>query len=462
MWANWMAAVLRLRPAFKRLRTFQWFVIILAAMSVRKDLMGVTSFVRSINISPCFYTSILHFFHSTAIDLKKLTELWFSFVFEKFTNKFLINGQIVLLGDGIKIGKEGQNMPAVKLLHQDSQSNSKAEYIMGHSFQAISILICFCFTAISVPLICRIHEGIRTGPRDRKTLMDKFLTLILELNIQAKTTGAYLVADAYYACGKLAKLLKKEGIKLITRVRKNAVAFFAAEAYSGIGRPRKYGEKVKLWDLFSQLDSTMLSPIYGDQSVSIRYKIIDLFWKAYGDIVRFCLIDYPGKGKVILMSVDTSLSAKDIITAYGFRFKIEYSFKELVHMIGGFCYRFWAMAMKKIKRGEGDRFIHREPEEMKKKIFQKIFSYNLHVQMALIAHGLLQYLSAHFSDAVWSNFGSWLRTIRPGIPASANVVQESLRNQLYYFRHILPKDTRWGKWAKKILGKDPPATQKAA
>ena len=57
MWANWMAAVLRLRPAFKRLRTFQWFVIILAAMSVRKDLMGVTSFVRSINISPCFYTS---------------------------------------------------------------------------------------------------------------------------------------------------------------------------------------------------------------------------------------------------------------------------------------------------------------------------------------------------------------------------------------------------------------------
>ena len=59
-------------------------------------------------------------------------------------------------------------------------------------------------------------------------------------------------------------------------------------------------------------------------------------------------------------------------------------------------------------------------------------------------------------------FGSWLRTIRPGIPASANVVQESLRNQLYYFRHILPKDTRWGKWAKKILGKDPPATQKAA
>ena len=32
-------------------------------------------------------------------------------------------------------------MPAVKMLHQQSASNSKPEYIMGHSFQAISLLV---------------------------------------------------------------------------------------------------------------------------------------------------------------------------------------------------------------------------------------------------------------------------------------------------------------------------------
>lgn len=462
LWANWMAVVLRLRPAFKRLRTFQWFVIILAAMSIHSDLMGVTSFVRSLDIVLAFYTSILNFFHSNAVNLQMLTQLWFTVAFELFINKFLINGQIVLLGDGIKIGKEGKKMPAVKLLHQDSDSNSKPEYIMGHSFQAISILIRFLSTAISVPLTCRVHEGIRTGPRDKKTLMDKFLTLILDLNIHTKVKGAYLVADAYYACGKLVKYLEKEGIKLITRVRKNSVAFFPAGPYSGKGRPRKYGKKVKLWDLFSQLGSTMPSPIYGDDNIIIEYKVIDLFWKAYGGLVRFCLINYPGKGKVILMSIDTSLSAKDIILAYGFRFKIEYSFKELVHIIGAFCYRFWAKAIKKTKRGDGDRYIHREPEDMKKKIYQKISAYNLHVQMALIAHGLLQYLSVCFSDAVWSNFGSWLRTIRPGIPASAMVAQMSLRNQVNYFHHTLPQCVLWQKWAKSIFGKDPPITQKAA
>ena len=38
-----MAIVSQLRPAFSRLRTFQWFVIILAAMTVRIDSMGGVS-----------------------------------------------------------------------------------------------------------------------------------------------------------------------------------------------------------------------------------------------------------------------------------------------------------------------------------------------------------------------------------------------------------------------------------
>ena len=254
LWANWMAAALKLRPAFKRIRTFHWFVIILSAMAVRGDMAGVTSFVRSFGILPRCYTSMLHFYHSTAVDLEKLTSLWAALVLDLFTKKFMINGQIVLVGDGIKVGKEGRKMPAVKSLYQSSQSNSKSEYIMGHSLQAVSLLVYSVASVVAVPLSCRIHEGIRTGPGDRKTLMDKFLALVKDLKISSKK-GFYLVADAYYACGKLARLLKEEGIKLITRVRKNAVAWFPAEKRSGRGRPAKYGKKIKLWDLFSSRES---------------------------------------------------------------------------------------------------------------------------------------------------------------------------------------------------------------
>ena len=461
MWPNWMAAVLKLRPAFKRLRTFQWFVIILAAMSVRVDMAGVTSFIRSLNIYDGFYTNLLHFFHSSAVDLSALTQLWTSLALELFPNKFMINGRIVLVGDGIKIGKEGLKMPAVKLLHQSSQNNSKAEYIMGHSFQAISLLVCSSLSVIGVPLTCRIHEGIKTGPMDRKTLMDKFLALVDDLNIQ---TGGriYLVADAYYACGKLAKRLQKKGVDLITRVRKNAVAWMPAGEYSGKGRPRKYGDKVKLWDLFSGLTCEMFSPIYGDHHKIVQYLLIDLYWKPFGEIVRFCLVDYPGKGKVILMSIDRSLDAREIIMAYGNRFKIEFSFKEMIYNLGGFCYHFWLSPMMETKSGDGDRYIHRMEDELKKKIFQKIGTYNLHVQMALIAQGLMQYLACCYNDEVWNGYGSWLRTIRPGVPASVQVVQMYLRKNIWYFYESLPKDKGWQKFVKSILDKWPPGQKNAA
>ena len=161
---TWTAAVLQLRPAFSRLRISQWFVVALAAMSVRKDYAGVTSFIRSIGINPTSYTSLLNLYQSKAINLTNLAQLWTSLTLKLFArNLFFLKGQLVLLGDGIKIAKEGLCMPAVKLLDQSSQSNSKAEWIMGHSLQALSLLVRFRTNTRAVPLVCRIHKGVRTG-----------------------------------------------------------------------------------------------------------------------------------------------------------------------------------------------------------------------------------------------------------------------------------------------------------
>ena len=47
LWAVWWNAILLLRPAFSRLRTFMWFVTAVAGLTVRVELLGVTSIVRS-------------------------------------------------------------------------------------------------------------------------------------------------------------------------------------------------------------------------------------------------------------------------------------------------------------------------------------------------------------------------------------------------------------------------------
>src|SRR6202167_6090781 len=178
LWGIWWNAILLLRPAFSRLRTFMWFVTAVAGLTVRVELLGVTSIVWALNLRPGLYTKLLKNFHSSAIKLDRLSALWAQAVLRLFPSPLRVNGRLVLVGDGIKIPKRGSKMPAVKLLHQQSQSNTKPEYIMGHSLQAVGLLVHAAHSVFSVPLAARIHEGLVWSNRDRRTLLDKMLGLL--------------------------------------------------------------------------------------------------------------------------------------------------------------------------------------------------------------------------------------------------------------------------------------------
>src|SRR4029077_13363259 len=112
-------------------------------------------------------------FPNSAVKLDRLTALWTQLVLRLFPQKLRVNGRGVLVGDGIKVPKCGRKMPAVKLLHQQSESNTKPEYIMGHSLQAVSLLVQAASSVFAVPLAARIHEGVVWSNRDRRTLLDK-------------------------------------------------------------------------------------------------------------------------------------------------------------------------------------------------------------------------------------------------------------------------------------------------
>src|SRR3974377_1980752 len=76
LWLAWWRAVQPLRPACSRRTTFFWLLIVLAALCLRPDLAGVTSLVRALGLSNASYYCLLHFFHSPALDLDRLTQLW--------------------------------------------------------------------------------------------------------------------------------------------------------------------------------------------------------------------------------------------------------------------------------------------------------------------------------------------------------------------------------------------------
>jgi hypothetical protein len=412
-----------------------WFVIAVAGLTVRVDLLGVTSIVRALNLRPRLYTKLLDHFHSSGIKLDRLSALWAQAVLRLFPSLVWVNGRLVLVGDGIKAPKRGKKMPGVKLLHQQSESNTKPEYIMGHSMQAVGLLVHAAKSVFCVPLAVRIHEGLVWSNRDKRTLLDKMLGL---LNILAIKVPFYFVADAYYAAGKMVNGLLKQGNHLVTRVKSNAVAYARATPKKGRkkkGRPRTYGEKTKLKSMLKDPKSMqqVASPVYGERGVTIQYRVCDLLWRPVGLLVRFVAVIHPTRGACILMCTDTTLCAVDIIRLYGLRFKIECSFKQAVRQIGSFAYHFWMKDMIPLLYRNGNQYLHRKSADYRTRVKRKIHAYHAFIQAGVVAQGLLQYLAVAAPKLVWESFGSWLRTIRPGIPPSEFVVANALRQTLPEF-----------------------------
>jgi hypothetical protein len=435
LWGLWWNAIQLLRPAFSRRSTFMWFAAIVAGMTVRVDTLGVTSIVRALDLRPELYHRLLAHFHSTGVKLDRLAALWTKAVLRLFSRPVRVNGRLVLVGDGIKAPKRGRKMPAVKLLHQQSESNTKPEYIMGHSMQAVGLLVHAAESVFSVPLAARIHEGLVWSNRDRRTLLDKMLGL---LDILALEAPFYFVADAYYAAGKMVSGLLKQGNHLVTRVRSNAVAYAPAPRKKGRrtrGRPKTYGNKIKLKSLLADVKSMqqLASPVYGERNVILRYRVCDLLWRPAGRPVRFVVVVHPTRGSCILMCTDTSLSATDIIRLYGLRFKIEHSFKQATRQIGSFAYHFWMKDMVRLLYRNGNQYLHRKSADYRDHVKRKINAYHVFIQAGVIAQGLLQYLAVAAPKLVWDSFGSWLRTIRSGIPPSEFVVANALRQTLPEF-----------------------------
>jgi hypothetical protein len=76
LWLHWWNAILLLRPACSRLRTFLWFATGVAGITVRTELLGVTSIVRALKLRARFYCKLLDHFHSSAVKLDELSALW--------------------------------------------------------------------------------------------------------------------------------------------------------------------------------------------------------------------------------------------------------------------------------------------------------------------------------------------------------------------------------------------------
>lgn len=444
LWFEWFQCVQKLRPACTRTRTFLWMVLALVGLCSRADLAGVTSFVRAAWLQPRTYRRLLHLFHSSGLHLHTLTSLWIKLALSLF-NPVRVGNRPVFVADGIKVPKEGRKMPAVKKLFQNSENNTKPEFIFGHSFEAVGLLVQAALGQVfCVPLLSRIQEGLIFSNRDKRTLLDKFVQLFLPI-AALLDTPAVLVADAWYCNRKVIRPFLKNGHHLVTRMKSNAVAYMPAPTpqVRRRGRPRIYGDKIRLRTLWAHKHrfASANSPVYGETEIQIRYYCVDLLWRPAGCTVRLVFVVHPKRGRILLMTTDTSLDPLQVFALYGYRFKIEVGFRHALRTLGAYAYHFWMLEMTPIsRRRSGNQYLHMKSEHYHKMVRRKIDAYHRYVQLACVAQGLLQHLALNFRAKVWSFFQSWMRTMKPAQPPSEAVVAQALRNTLPDFLLAAPQD----------------------
>ena len=381
-----------LQPVFSRHATYEWFVILIWGILLCNQHRAVTSYLNAVGLTQHYYTQALHWFHSQGISAQKLSIMWHKWLITH-PKVHRLRGQPVYVGDGIKVGKEGKKMPGVKKLHNESENVTKPEWMRGHYFGALALLLEAGYSLKAVPVILGLQDGIKTSEDDETTIVERMSSLCVEL-IHA---GSYIILDAYFASKELIKEFRKHQLHLITRVRINAVGKHPLPTPTlkrSRGRPRVWGESVKLRNLFDEKDcfTTETLVLYG-KMVTLRYRCCDLHWDSSVERVRFVLAVWPEGKQIILLSTDITLSAAEILTAYSWRFKIEVTFRNLIQLLSGFSYQFWMKDMTPTQGWPKDLILSRYPKKQQQQFYRKVEAMERFVLINAIALGILQLLS---------------------------------------------------------------------
>lgn len=159
--------------------------------------------------------------------------------------------------------------------------------------------------------------------------------------------------------------------------------------------------------------------LYG-QEETVQFLCLDLLWgQGLYQELRFVLVVHEGSYS-ILVSMDLTLPATDIIRLYGYLFKIESMFREMKQVTHTFGYRFWSKSMPKLNRFLKKKEAHpletitnEHDRQRIQKTFQAIEGF---VMCQCIAMGLLQLVALRFSGRTSGLFFRYLRT--PSTPWS--------------------------------------------
>ena len=412
-------------------------MLVLGFMGVT-EVTGVSSFCRFWFLNERGYYTLLGFFRSNAWSLNQLIDHWSYFVLAQEESVF-IQDRLVFLGDHTRVSKDGRRMPGVVSIHQDSETQSKPSYFRGQYWGAIGVLIGSISSPFCLPLMLKFHQGFAQIGEEPKELEDRFsrgeriVRMALDLALK-NDVASVLIRDAFFSVASVFKLadsvystaIKAPLVTIIVRAKKNDVAYLPAKVpkKKKRGRPKKYGKKVLLMDVFEHQKrfAKVTCQIY-NRSETILINYMDLLWKPTGGMIRF-VFAITSRGPLILMCSDLDQNPILALELYCSRVRIEVMFDVLKNVLFAFNFRFWSKKMpRNSRKPKKNKDLHLPETQALPAVKRCWEAYEGFVMIAMIAQGLLPLLSLKFTQQIWRKHNFFLRTVSRELPSEKTVKQ---------------------------------------
>jgi hypothetical protein len=369
---------------------------------------------------------------------------------------FRDDGLPILIVDGLKQVKEGKKIPGVKKLHQESENSNKASYIYGHHYGVLGVLMGNAKKLFCTPLSARIHNGVDIIRKWEDPLYESKSHVVQMITDACNATKIFgesiLLADRYFLSVPALQAWLDTGkeagnnlLHIVTRTKLSCVAYLKPEhpPKPTKGRPRKKGKKINLKDIFADTSKFIEANVswYGGKTERIQYFSQDLLWgkKLYQEL-RFVFVK-RGDALSILVCTNLTFSPERIIRLYGYRFKIEVTFRAIKQQIKGFFPHFWSKSMPKLNRylpkGSPDPLESVTDERVRTNIVNSLKATESHALFGCIAIGMLQMISLKFSHKISGGF-RWLRT-KSNDFASEATIADFMRKNIFRLFHVSPE-----------------------
>jgi len=329
---------LSLSNIFRKRTAKKWLVLALGWVFQvgRKTTAGIVRGAGS--LAKKHYASYSRFFNTKSWRPEAFWKIVFKTVREVIEEK-----QLIVAVDDTCVAKSGRKIAATGwFLESNGAYYQNATYVWGQSWVVLSVVAHNPFgfeKTWSFPIGMRLFVPKKDCPEGTYKTKLELAHEMLAARARWSERRIIAVADRLYAGGPfLAGLPEK--VDVIVRMKRNAKLFDLPGVNSGVGRPRKKGERLPSpVEMAEDKEGwrTKKVRLYGEEKeIRIKTRLALWYYVTGPRVGKVVIMKEPeAKRWAVFYSTDSQLEDKEIIQLYSRRWALEITFRD-AKQYGGF------------------------------------------------------------------------------------------------------------------------------